>query len=116
MTGKPIITPLDAMVGTNVQKLREAKGISQEQFAEILGCSYGMVSLLETGKRAWKNKWIWAAIQYFKIEAAELFNGVVIAPEDKPIFEAMKKSIVIRNEIAHEKSAKKVSSDQGNKP
>lgn len=108
MTGIPTITPLDGIVGANIRRLRTEHKISQEQLAEVLGCSSGFVSLLETGKRAWSNKWIWDAIQYFKVDAVELFGGVIIAPEDKPILEAIKKSMDARAGI--EKSSKTASS------
>lgn len=73
MSGIPTITPLDAVVGGNVQKLRAAGEISQEKLAEIIGCSVPMLSQLENGKRAWKTKWVWAVSQYFGVEAYELF-------------------------------------------
>ena len=39
------------MVGTNVRRFREKKGLTQEQLAEISGFSQQYISSLERGRR-----------------------------------------------------------------
>jgi transcriptional regulator with XRE-family HTH domain len=39
------------LVGQNVRRLREKKGLTQEQFAEISGFSQQYISSLEQGRR-----------------------------------------------------------------
>jgi transcriptional regulator with XRE-family HTH domain len=39
------------LVGSNVRRLREKKGLTQEQFAEISGFSQQYLSSLERGRR-----------------------------------------------------------------
>jgi transcriptional regulator with XRE-family HTH domain len=39
------------LVGRNVKRLREAKGLTQEQFAEMSGFSQQYISSLEQGRR-----------------------------------------------------------------
>jgi transcriptional regulator with XRE-family HTH domain len=39
------------LVGRNVRRLREKKGLTQEQFAEISGFSQQYLSSLERGRR-----------------------------------------------------------------
>jgi transcriptional regulator with XRE-family HTH domain len=39
------------LVGRNVRRLREKKGLTQEQFAEISGFSQQYISSLERGRR-----------------------------------------------------------------
>jgi len=39
------------LVGRNVKRLREKKGLTQEQFAEISGFSQQYISSLERGRR-----------------------------------------------------------------
>jgi transcriptional regulator with XRE-family HTH domain len=39
------------LVGRNVKRLREAKGLTQEQFAEASGFSQQYISSLENGRR-----------------------------------------------------------------
>lgn len=109
MSGVPIITPLDGIVGKNVKRLRTEKQISQEQLSEILGCSVAFVSYLETGKRAWSNKWIWDICQYFGVEAAELFDGAKVSKEDLRLLEAIKSRIDVYSEQDAIKSAKEKS-------
>lgn len=119
MSGKPSITPLDAIVGANVQKLRLAKGMTQERLAEILECSDGLVSQLEQGKRAWKNWWIWKVIQEFGVTAAELFGGVEVPPEDRPLFDAIKERISLHKHesaLKDEISARKRPSNRKKNP
>ena len=104
MSGIPIITPLDKLVGQRVQKLRTEKNITQEQLADVLECSVAFVSYLETGKRAWSNKWIWDVCQFFNIDAAELFGGMVVSESEKEILKAIKKSVSISSEIEDAKT------------
>jgi transcriptional regulator with XRE-family HTH domain len=39
------------LVGRNVERIRKAKGLTQEQLAEAVGCSQQYLSDLERGKR-----------------------------------------------------------------
>ena len=38
-------------IGNNIAKFRNAQGFSQDQVAQLLGVSRGLVSLIETGER-----------------------------------------------------------------
>jgi transcriptional regulator with XRE-family HTH domain len=42
---------LQRAIGRNLRQLRAARGLSQEELAEQLGCSRGYISELELGKR-----------------------------------------------------------------
>jgi DNA-binding transcriptional regulator YiaG len=39
-------------ISDNIKKLREAAGMTQQDFAEIFGVSYASVSMWESGKRS----------------------------------------------------------------
>lgn len=39
-------------IGENIRKLREAAGLTQQDFANIFGVSYATVSMWESGKRS----------------------------------------------------------------
>lgn len=100
MTGKPDITPLDIVIGKNAARIREENKITQEKMAEILDCSDGYISLLESGKRAWKTKWIYRFCQYFKIEPVVLFGGIMATPSDIRLMEAIKERVAIEAELS----------------
>lgn len=75
MSGKPELTPLDKIIGANAKRLREERGVGQEDMAEILGCSVSLVSMLESGSRVWKTRWIYAYSTHFNIDASTLLAG-----------------------------------------
>jgi transcriptional regulator with XRE-family HTH domain len=39
------------LIGQNVRRMRQKKGLTQEQFAEVSGCSQQYISSLEKGRR-----------------------------------------------------------------
>lgn len=51
-------------IGQNIRKLREAKGMTQEDLAQVLGVTHGAISLWESDKRSMNVK------QAVKIAAA----------------------------------------------
>jgi transcriptional regulator with XRE-family HTH domain len=73
MSGKPDITPYDAIIGRNVKRIRKQHGVTQEDLAGILDCSKTMISLLEDGERSWKQLWIYGFCTHFKIEPQILY-------------------------------------------
>lgn len=74
MTGKPTLTPLDKIIGANARRIRERIGATQEEMAEVMGCKPNMLSMLETGKRAWTTKYIYAVCVHYKLNASEFFS------------------------------------------
>ncbi len=89
MQGQPDLTPLDKIVGENVKRIRTARNIKQHEFAEAIGCTQSHLSLLESGRRAWKNKLIWDASKALEVDPSELFGGMPVAVEDRPIVKAI---------------------------
>lgn len=56
--------------------IRENANVSQEKIAEILDCSVSMISLLETGKRSWKQVWVYKFCQFFDISPLDMYSGI----------------------------------------
>ena len=99
MTGKPDITPLDAVIGANVRRIREQRGISQEDLADIFDVSTPFVSMLETGKRAWKTLYIYKFTSHVGIDPVELMGGIKAEPGDAEILKAIKNQIHHKTKI-----------------
>lgn len=76
MSGKPTITPYDAILGKSAKAIRENAAVSQEKIAEILECSVSMISLLEGGKRSWKQTWVYKFCQFFSITPLDMYSGI----------------------------------------
>jgi len=58
---------------TNLRKLREAAGLSQQQVADHLGISAAAYQLYEYGKRAPKNSRLLKLCELFRVSADQLF-------------------------------------------
>lgn len=95
--GKPDLTPLDQIIGANIKRLREARGWGQEKVAEAFKCSVPHLSTLENGKRAFKTKWIYAAMNLFDVPAGEFVNAVEMSSSDKKLFKDMKEYLDLKS-------------------
>lgn len=69
-------------LGKRIKELREAKGITQEQLAEILSIGTNMVSCYERGVHVPSNKIIALMCEYFSVSSDYLLYGVSESAED----------------------------------
>ena len=71
--------------GDNVKRLREAKGLSQDELAKMAGyTSRSTISCIESGKRDCTQKQILALANALNVSPGELFdNKENCAPQDK---------------------------------
>jgi transcriptional regulator with XRE-family HTH domain len=83
VSGKAETTPLDALIGGNARRIREAKRRSQRELADFMECSPNFISQLEAGKSVWKSKWITLTADFLGVDPAELLGGEVLSPEDR---------------------------------
>jgi len=87
MSGKPTITPYDSILGKSAKTVRENASVSQEKIAEILDCSVSMVSMLEAGKRSWKQNWIYKFCQFFDITPLDMYFGAEVVDKEKELLQ-----------------------------
>jgi transcriptional regulator with XRE-family HTH domain len=74
-----------SLVGTNLARLREARGLSQEEVASRAGLHRTEISLMELGKRTIRIDTYFRLLGALGIDAAEGFNGGQWVPfVDKP--------------------------------
>jgi transcriptional regulator with XRE-family HTH domain len=96
------ITRLDERIAKNVIAERRSRDWTQEQLAEKMGCTPGMVTLLETCKRSWTTKWVVAAADAFGLHETQLMGGAPISETDYKILQLMKKNAETLREIEGE--------------
>ncbi len=102
--GKREIVPLDELIADNFKALRLERGVTQEKAAEMMGCSTGMITHLETAQRSWKTKWIYEAAKAFKIHPSELMGGAQVSKTDLKILDLMKKQANVLSQIEAEEN------------
>lgn len=74
-----------SLVGTNLARLREAKGLSQEEVASRAGLHRTEISLMELGKRTIRIDTYFRLMGALEIDAAKGFEGGRWVPFlDKP--------------------------------
>lgn len=69
-------------LGKRIKELREARGITQEQLAEILSVGTNMVSCYERGVHVPSNKIVALMCSYFGVTSDYLLYGVSECSED----------------------------------
>lgn len=77
-------------LGRRIKKLREEKGITQEQLAEMLSIGTNMVSCYERGVHVPSNRIIALMCKYFSVSSDYLLYGVSESAED--ILEMIKRT------------------------
>lgn len=71
------------MIGDNIKKVREQKGISKQELADNAGYSFAYISMLENNKRPNPSiKTIDKIAKALNVPVEEIMNGTV---EEKPI-------------------------------
>ena len=65
---------VEKLIGKRIQKLRKEKGLTQQQFAEMIDLSTNYVSDVERGTRNISLKAISKLADGLKVEVKELFN------------------------------------------
>jgi len=65
-------TWVDKVIGKNVREFRKKAGMTQDQLSERMDISKSLLSMLETGGRAWNSTTMAAACDSLKIELSEL--------------------------------------------
>lgn len=70
---------VEQAIGKRIQKLRKAKGYTQQEFAEMLGLSKNYLSDIERGKSSARLDKIVAIINLLGGSADEVFADVIIA-------------------------------------
>ncbi len=72
---KPSITPLKALFGHNLRRVRRAHDMSQEQLAELTGVSVETISFIERGIHGPRFGLIEKITQVLQVDAAKLFSS-----------------------------------------
>lgn len=88
-------TPLDAVYGANLKRLREAAKYSTERLAELMECSPAMINHLEQGERPWSTKWIWRAKEIFKVDPIEFMIGIEITSLERELLKSINSRIKV---------------------
>jgi transcriptional regulator with XRE-family HTH domain len=82
---KQVSMQLASVVGTNLARLREAKGLSQEEVAFRAGLHRTEISLMELGKRTVRIDTIVRVVGALEIDMLKAFEGTRWVPFlDKP--------------------------------
>lgn len=72
-------------IGSSISELRKAKGLTQEQFAEIIGVTQKSVSRWETGQNIPDVDKIIALSDYFNVSTDYILTGIEKPDENKKI-------------------------------
>lgn len=99
MSGKPTLTPLDAMIGGIAKSYRESRGLNQERIAEVLDVTVPQISYLENGKRAWSIKNIYDLAAFYNKDPVEFLGGVKLEEGDIELLETIKKRLSLQSKI-----------------
>ena len=70
---------------TALKDAREAKGLTQEQLADLAGTSQTQIQRLETGKRKLSKEWAERLAPHLDLTAQELVFGPSTRPKDDPL-------------------------------
>lgn len=70
------------ILGNNIRKLRLAKGLSQEQLAEVVSLERDSISSIETGRAFTSSEILAEFANYFNVELSYLFNSNNIEETD----------------------------------
>jgi transcriptional regulator with XRE-family HTH domain len=68
-----MVTDIKKQLGNRIQKMRKAKGLSQEKFAEMIGIAVSSLSAVETGKSFMSFPNLEKVMDVLDIEPYELF-------------------------------------------
>lgn len=77
---KEVSEQVASIVGTNLARLRQARGLSQEEVADRADLHRTEISLLELGKRTPRIDTVVRVMGALGIDAAEAFEGAIWAP------------------------------------
>jgi transcriptional regulator with XRE-family HTH domain len=77
---KEVSEQVASIVGTNLARLRQARGLSQEEVADRADLHRTEISLLELGKRTPRIDTVVRVMGALGIDAAEAFEGATWAP------------------------------------
>lgn len=77
---KEVSEQVASIVGTNLARLRQARGLSQEEVADRADLHRTEISLLELGKRTPRIDTVVRVMGALGIDAAEAFAGATWAP------------------------------------
>lgn len=70
-------TSVEQTIGKRIQKIRRAKGYTQQQFAEIIGLSTNYLSDIERGKSSARLDKLVAIINALECSADDVFADVI---------------------------------------
>ena len=87
-------TDIKKIMGKSIQKLRKSKGLTQEQFSEMVGLSKNYISDIECGKSCVKIDKLIRIINGLQCTADDIFMDVAVAfgaPDTRPKIEKKKK-------------------------
>lgn len=68
---------VEQIIGKRIQKLRQEKGYTQQQFAEIIGLSTNYLSDIERGKSSARLDKLVAIINALECSADDVFSDVI---------------------------------------
>ena len=91
-------------IGAFLKQLRNGKGITQEQLAEVLGVSGRTVSRWETGKNLPDLSILIQISEYYQVEMKEILNGAIMMV-DSELKETLLK-VADYNELEKQRAAK----------
>jgi transcriptional regulator with XRE-family HTH domain len=77
---KEVSGQIAAIVGTNLARVRQAKGLSQEEVADRAGLHRTEISLLELGKRTPRIDTVVRVMGALGVSAEQAFEGATWAP------------------------------------
>lgn len=68
---------------TRIRQLREHLGLTIQEFADVLGCSRGYVSMIENGKRDVSGQLVILLQEKFHMTAESIFRGESPRPDNE---------------------------------
>ena len=68
---------VEQIIGKRIQKIRRAKGYTQQQFAEVIGLSTNYLSDIERGKSSARLDKLVAIINALECSADDVFSDVI---------------------------------------
>lgn len=93
---KVVVTGMEDIVkqvGANVRKYRELKGMTREQFCEVLGYDVNYWGCIERGERPINLQKLLEVSVYFGVSLDTLVSVSKPAPEDSPMLSSVQEAL-----------------------
>ena len=81
----------DQRLGAKIRRARDAKGLTQQQLADLIGCHRTFISFIERGTKRPQNDITWKLARELNLRAEDLIPGDLISLGEAEALELFRK-------------------------